>query len=245
MMNRKDFLRYSIAGALAGSAALVAGRTSANAFVVSEVSSPASAPLPVTPDDYSNLPAGAWSGQAVVDPTITVNRDAVLTDPTLSLLQKVILWNAYDGIGGAYVWGGKTYKNWDCSGFVAYVHKYAGIPIDAYTYTMVNQLTPTANPQPGDIVFQNGYSHVGIYVGGGMMVNALNPAQGTLLTAVDGGGYMSVDGYYTLSEQQKELFATLTLTTGLAAAAGADGSISLEALTTHNVLSKSTGLFTF
>ena len=104
---------------------------------------------------------------------------------------------AYDGIGGAYVVNGDSYKAWDCSGFVAYVLAQNGVNVDSYTYTMKNQLTPTSNPQPGDIVFTNGYGHVGIYVGNGQMISALNPGQGTQLTSVDGGGFMPVDGYYT------------------------------------------------
>lgn len=108
-----------------------------------------------------------------------------------------VLAAAYDGIGGSYVWGGESYKAWDCSGFVAYVLAQNGVNVDSYTYTMKNQLTPTSNPQPGDIVFTNGYGHVGIYVGNGQMISALNPGQGTQLTSVDGGGFMPVDGYYT------------------------------------------------
>ena len=63
-----------------------------------------------------------------------------------------------------------------------------------YTFAMKNELRATSNPQPGDIVFQNGYNHVGIYVGNGMMISALNPSQGTQLHPVS---WMSVDGYYT------------------------------------------------
>lgn len=108
-----------------------------------------------------------------------------------------IVKTALDGQGGKYVWGGKTYKNWDCSGFASYVYKQAGINITPYTYTMKNELKKTNNPQPGDIVFTNKYAHVGIYLGNGKMISALNPAQGTIVTDVNGGGYMPVDGYYT------------------------------------------------
>ena len=59
---------------------------------------------------------------------------------------------------------------------------------------MVGELKPTSNPQPGDIVFQNGYSHVGVYLGDGKMISALNPSEGTLIHSTS---IMSVDGYYT------------------------------------------------
>ena len=99
--------------------------------------------------------------------------------------------------GTGYVWGGRSYGAWDCSGFVSYIFAQQGIKLTPYTYTMSTELRATANPQPGDIVFTNGYNHVGIYVGNGQMVSALNPSQGTQLTPVDGNGYMPVDGYYT------------------------------------------------
>jgi peptidoglycan DL-endopeptidase CwlO len=48
--------------------------------------------------------------------------------------------------------------------------------------------------KPGDLVSQNGGSHIGIYLGGGKMVSALNPGDGTLVHPTS---WMSVDGYYT------------------------------------------------
>ena len=101
---------------------------------------------------------------------------------------------AMSGLGGAYVWGGKTFGAWDCSGFTSWVFAQHGIKLTAFTYAMKNELRPTSNPQPGDIVFQNGYSHVGIYLGDGKMISALNPTNGTLVHPTS---WMSVDGYYT------------------------------------------------
>jgi cell wall-associated NlpC family hydrolase len=49
-------------------------------------------------------------------------------------------------------------------------------------------MKPTSTPVPGDLVMQNGGAHVGIYVGNGMMISALNPSQGTLLHAVAATG---------------------------------------------------------
>lgn len=105
-----------------------------------------------------------------------------------------IIKTAQTGIGGAYIWGGKTFRAWDCSGFVAWVYAQHGIKLTAYTFSMVNELKPTSTPKPGDIVFQNGYNHVGIYLGNGQMVSALNPSEGTIIHPVS---VMAVDGYYT------------------------------------------------
>ncbi len=100
---------------------------------------------------------------------------------------------AYTGIGSPYVWGGTTPGGWDCSGFTQWVYAQAGISIPRVNAW--NSMTPTSNPQPGDLVMQNGGAHVGIYVGNGMMVSALNPSQGTLLHAVAATGSSS---FYTV-----------------------------------------------
>jgi cell wall-associated NlpC family hydrolase len=102
---------------------------------------------------------------------------------------------AYTGIGSPYVWGGTSpTSGWDCSGFTQWVYAQAGISIprvNAWT-----AMTPTSTPQPGDLVMQNGGAHVGIYVGNGMMISALNPSQGTLLHSVAATGTSS---FYTLA----------------------------------------------
>ncbi|MDQ0077038.1 cell wall-associated NlpC family hydrolase [Arthrobacter oryzae] len=100
---------------------------------------------------------------------------------------------AYTGIGSPYVWGGTTPSGWDCSGFTQWVYAQAGISIPRTNAW--NAMTPTATPAPGDLVMQNGGAHVGIYVGNGMMISALNPSQGTILHAVSATG---TSAYYTL-----------------------------------------------
>ena len=83
---------------------------------------------------------------------------------------------AYTGIGHPYVWGGTTPNGWDCSGFTQWVYAQAGISIPrANAWTAMR---PTSTPSPGDLVMQNGGAHVGIYVGNGMMISALNPVTG-------------------------------------------------------------------
>ena len=195
------------AGIVAASGAMLAATVApANAFAVAEVSAPAHSAPALASHSY-NYNTWGYEATPVVENTAVETTSTVTTQATtttevssnvdLSTARETVLAAAYDGIGGSYVWGGKTYKAWDCSGFVSYVYAQAGISLTAYTYAMATELTPTSNPQPGDIVFTNGYAHVGIYVGNGQMISALNPSQGTQLTAVDGGGFMPVDGYYT------------------------------------------------
>ena len=135
----------------------------------------------------------AEAQQAYVAP-VAAPAPAASSASTGNASRDAIVATAMSGLGGAYVWGGKTFGAWDCSGFTSWVFAQHGIKLTAFTYAMKNELRPTSNPQPGDIVFQNGYSHVGIYLGNGKMISALNPTNGTLVHPTS---WMSVDGYYT------------------------------------------------
>ena len=100
--------------------------------------------------------------------------------------------------GVPYVWGGNTPSGWDCSGFVKYVYAQHGINIARGTSAILGsgQFKRTSNPKPGDLVFQNGGGHVGIYLGGGQMIGAQNPSVGTLVHSVSRN---PLYGYYTLA----------------------------------------------
>ena len=135
----------------------------------------------------------AETQQAPVAPVATQEQAAPAASSG-NASRDAIVATALSGLGGSYVWGGKSYRAWDCSGFTSWVFAQHGIKLTAYTYAMKDELRPTSNPQPGDIVFQNGYSHVGIYLGDGKMISALNPTNGTLVHPTS---WMSVDGYYT------------------------------------------------
>lgn len=101
---------------------------------------------------------------------------------------------AMQGEGAGYVYGGTGYGTWDCSSFVQWVYAQHGIDLPRTTWLQFATMTPTSNPQPGDLVSQNGGGHVGIYLGNGQMISALNSTQGTQVHPVSA---MPVDGYYT------------------------------------------------
>ena len=101
-------------------------------------------------------------------------------------------------VGVPYVWGGNTPSGWDCSGFVKYVYAKHGINIARGTSAILGsgQFKRTSNPKPGDLVFQNGGGHVGIYLGGGKMIGAQNPTVDTMIHSVSRN---PLYGYYTLA----------------------------------------------
>ena len=136
--------------------------------------------------------AAQSSDEATAGESVTATADKV-TDAAKSAAASGLAGIAYTGIGNPYVWGGTTPSGWDCSGFTQWVYAQAGISIPRVNAW--NAMTPTSAPAPGDLVMQNGGAHVGIYVGNGMMISALNPSQGTILHAVSATGTSS---FYTL-----------------------------------------------
>ena len=193
------------AGATLAAGAILLGSTvPANAFAQIPAAADLSYDYTNYEFDYTSAPAvetsyvapQAEAQQAYVAPVATEApaAPAASSASTGNASRDAIVATAMSGLGGAYVWGGKTFGAWDCSGFTSWVFAQHGIKLTAFTYAMKNELRPTANPQPGDIVFQNGYSHVGIYLGDGKMISALNPTNGTMVHPTS---WMSVDGYYT------------------------------------------------
>ena len=82
-------------------------------------------------------------------------------------------------IGNPYVWGGTSLTNGaDCSGFVQSVYAHFGVSLPRTTYEMVNAgyAVSYEDAIPGDLILYNG--HVGLYMGDGNIVNAMNPEKG-------------------------------------------------------------------
>ena len=78
--------------------------------------------------------------------------------------------------GVPYVFGGTSPGGFDCSGFVQYVFRNAGIQIPRMADEQYYASRKTAVPREGDLVFfttyMPGVSHVGIYIGGDNFVHA-------------------------------------------------------------------------
>ncbi|WP_245933403.1 OmpL47-type beta-barrel domain-containing protein [Arthrobacter livingstonensis] len=113
-----------------------------------------------------------------------------------------ILAAAYQGLGHSYVWGGTSFASgWDCSGFVQWAYAQAGAALPRTEQWL--PMVQTKNPQPGDLVVQNPdgpnhWSHIGIYIGNGLMISALNPSVGTILHTP--ASTSSSSTYFTMPE---------------------------------------------
>ena len=126
------------------------------------------------------LPAGGsdGSGEAGIDYTIPAE---ALTDEEFFKIYK----EAQKYIGTPYVWGGSSPETgFDCSGYVCWVYNQNGYDVGRTTANGLwnkCQHISEAEAKPGDLVFFKGtydtpgMSHVGIYLGGGMMVSAGDP----------------------------------------------------------------------
>ena len=120
-------------------------------------------------------PAGENTQQA--DGTAEVQETAVVDSQEYA--GQAVIDFACQFIGNPYVWGGTSLTNGaDCSGFVQSVYANFGIALPRTTYEMVNAGYEVSYDQalPGDLVLYDG--HVGLYMGDGTIVNAMNEAQG-------------------------------------------------------------------
>ncbi|GAX52216.1 C40 family peptidase [Streptomyces olivochromogenes] len=81
-------------------------------------------------------------------------------------------------IGKPYVWGATGPGSYDCSGLTQAAWKAAGVALPRTTYDQVKAGTTVslADIKPGDLVFfYDDISHVGLYIGNGMMIHAPKP----------------------------------------------------------------------
>ncbi|HEX9093153.1 MAG TPA: NlpC/P60 family protein [Coriobacteriia bacterium] len=78
-------------------------------------------------------------------------------------------------IGRPYLWAASGPGSFDCSGFTMFVYAQVGVslPHSSRAQIHVGERVSRANLQPGDLVFFGSpIHHVGIYVGGGMMIHS-------------------------------------------------------------------------
>ena len=126
------------------------------------------------------LPPGGSDGSGAPGIDYQVPAEA-LTNSEFAVIYK----EAQKYVGTPYVWGGSTPETgFDCSGYVCWVYNQNGYNVGRTTANGLwnkSQHISEAEAKPGDLVFFEGTydtpgkSHVGIYLGNGMMVSAGDP----------------------------------------------------------------------
>jgi len=107
--------------------------------------------------------------------------EAYMSDKTFAAMMA----EATKYLGYPYVWGGSSPEtSFDCSGYVSWVLNHSGWNVGRLSaqglYDTCTPI-PASSAKPGDLVFfvgtydTPGISHVGIYVGDGMMIAAGDP----------------------------------------------------------------------
>jgi cell wall-associated NlpC family hydrolase len=117
--------------------------------------------------------------------------------PAPSAAASSVVGFAMQFVGSRYIWGGSSPKGFDCSGFTRYVYAQFGLNLPhssagQYSTAYGAAISNPADLRPGDIVFfvntyKRGISHVGLYVGGGDVVQAMSPKLGVGVANLNGG----------------------------------------------------------
>lgn len=126
--------------------------------------------------------------------------------PTKTQAQKAVAF-AYNQLGCPYVYGGTgpCSAGFDCSGLMMAAWGYAGIQIPRVSWSQMSALPAvplhssngaftTQYLQPGDILGFAGNSHVGMYVGGGYLIDAPVPGRSVEKVALAGWYLQNLDG---------------------------------------------------
>lgn len=109
--------------------------------------------------------------------------------PNGNVVQTAIAY-ARAQLGKPYIFGGEGPTGYDCSGLTMKAYAYAGLYIGShsvndqyYTARGRGQIVPYSQRQAGDLIFwgsgPGSFYHVGIYIGGGMMIAA--PTEGDVV----------------------------------------------------------------
>ena len=133
-------------------------------------------------------PGGGSSGGGGTPPP-------VYKGPTNTQAEKVVAF-VYAQIGKPYVFGASGPNSYDCSGLTSAAWASVGISIPRTSQEQWAGLphVPTSDMQPGDILVFNGAGHVGIYVGGGMMIDAPHTGLNVQKVALSGWYASTMDG---------------------------------------------------
>jgi peptidoglycan DL-endopeptidase CwlO len=113
--------------------------------------------------------------------------------PDATNVEVTALRYALTRCGDPYVWAAAGPDEFDCSGLVVWAYAQEGISLPHYTGDLWNEgvHVSEADLEPGDLVFfYADISHVGIYIGNGLMVDAPSVGQDVMVQPIDEDPYV-------------------------------------------------------
>ncbi len=180
----------TVAATALASAVLTGGITAPGAHADTQLASAEAAPATDPSSAEPDLPREA-SGRRAALMHRAVQRAKIAA---VAQLRAKIVKLAKAQVGDSYRAGRTGPDAFDCSGLTSYVYKHAaGIDLPRVSYSQWRRVKRVRyrDSQPGDLVFyfRGGAHHVGIYIGNGKMVNAVNPSKGVRISPITGSWY--------------------------------------------------------
>jgi cell wall-associated NlpC family hydrolase len=129
---------------------------------------------------------------ALAGPTLTPPSADAAAAGAPSEITATAIRAALAQVGKPYVYGAAGPNGFDCSGLTMYAYGVAGIslPHSSAAQSRLGRGVSRSDLQPGDLIyFYSPVSHVGLYIGNGMMVHARTFGQPVAVTSVDMSGY--------------------------------------------------------
>ena len=155
---------------------------------------PPAPPAPPPPGDPAILAAPPGG----IPPGDIAPPDAAIPGAPGGADRAVAIQAALSRIGSPYSWGGSGPNAFDCSGLVMWAFQQQGISLPHSSQALANGGQPVdrSQMQPGDLVtYYSDASHVGIYIGDGMMVHASTYGTPVRVAPVDNAPIHNVRRY--------------------------------------------------
>jgi peptidoglycan DL-endopeptidase CwlO len=193
LQSKQSQLQLQIAVVKSQYMALTPNQREALAAVPPAPPVPAPAPLPPAGD-----PAILAAAPGGIPPGDIAPPEAAIPGMPGGSDRAVAVQAALSRIGSPYSWGGSGPNAFDCSGLVMWAFQQQGISLPHSSQALASGGQPVSREQmqPGDLVtYYSDASHVGIYIGDGMMVHASTYGTPVRVAPVDNAPIHNVRRY--------------------------------------------------